>query len=643
MNANSERGQVLLIVATAVLFVMLGATALAVDWGNGLLQKRRLQNTADAAALAAADVIGKAGSVTTAVAAAQQIVTDNTNGSLTLTYPGTGSGANLSDGLEIDVLGGDVRVALSRQVNTFFAPILGVNNMSLTVKAHAIVGPYGVMPITIKRFTGGNTSLSLSDTSQPSDILDVLAPAKVPDGTPGGRWNYLSGSWPPLTDSPMPEAGYTPVESYDPMVSGPVMPIVGRNALANTANSMDFHFFVAPDIRDITHSSPTFYNGVALPDTSLASAQQIKNITSDYILAGGYPGPNPLVGEQLGTFSGAPTDQAVDAMRQVFKRGDIVTAMVYDGTVYRKPAFDLRLDAPVKAVVPPATSTQFTVIVAPVNNFSSSSVQFSVTGIEGWADWQMGTASQNTPYSRDVPISGVSIPLTITLTAPVTEAKTALVKAYDAGTGTSRTVTAAIVAGPDTMQAYSVSSGEPFKTVEKESATTFDVDLRGWYDYPNSNVTVSLDGWYDTSSPPAISSGPGGVSLSYSPSSSVQVRSGHNKTVKVTVGTSSATSTGQWLMKLRATDGTSSRDQVIYLAINIVAANTNPTVSLTSSFVNVLGYANFVITYSNNSSTPAPNLDNNTIYGYAVSPLVADPALLQMGMKARLIGWNQTR
>ena len=52
---GSQHGQVLVIVAVAFT-VLLGAAAIAVDLGNGQLQKRRLQNVADAAALAAADV-----------------------------------------------------------------------------------------------------------------------------------------------------------------------------------------------------------------------------------------------------------------------------------------------------------------------------------------------------------------------------------------------------------------------------------------------------------------------------------------------------------------------------------------------------------------------------------------------------------
>src|SRR5512140_571678 len=60
-DRSSESGQIILVMAVVVSFVLLGVAAIAIDLGNGELQKRRLQNVADAAALAAGNVMLKPG------------------------------------------------------------------------------------------------------------------------------------------------------------------------------------------------------------------------------------------------------------------------------------------------------------------------------------------------------------------------------------------------------------------------------------------------------------------------------------------------------------------------------------------------------------------------------------------------------
>lgn len=636
MRAESmkrERGQVLIIVALGLFLVTLGASALAVDWGNGLLKKRRLQAVADAAALAAATELSRGGSVSGAVTEAQAMVSSSTGGTVSLAYPGTGAGTGLSDGIDITIPG-DIRVALVRQVDTMFAPIFGVNTLDVRARSRASTGPYGVLPISVKRFSAGNTAFPLGQGGNPSQVLDHLAPAR----DAAGNINYIS-SWPsPLTTPGAHSAGFTRPESYDPRVSGPVMPLIGHDALANVANGNDFHFFVAPDVRQITSASPVFYNGI----TGSTSIQQLKDIESSYFLAKGYPGPNPVVGEQLGALNGTNTAQTVDAMRKVYRRGDVVVAMVYDGTVYRRPEFDISVDAAIKSssnIGPAGSPLTFQVTLMPRNNFNSPGVEFSATGLDGWADWRFESASLNTPHFVAVSGSSVTLTFTVSSTSAVEGARTALIRARDPATGNMRTASATLVVG--SVPAFSLSCAGGYQVVEQKSKTRFDLDLRGWNGYPTTNVTIDPVEWFTSGTSPSPTSAPTGVTVTHP--STVQVRDGKTSALSIDLDAAETASTGEWMIRLRARDGDSTRNQEIYLTVRVILHGTGPTAANTTSFVQVLGYASFMITYADNAATPSPSKDGNTIYCYAVSPLVSDPSLLEMGTGSRLIGWNQTR
>ena len=625
---EDEQGQIVLLLAVGICMVVLGATALAVDWGNGMLQKRRLQSTADAAALAAAIEVNRGGSTSSAVGTAQTIVSNNTGGAVSLPYPGTGSGTSLTQGIEISSTG-EVRVAIQRQVNTYFAPILGIKTLTIAARSRAIVGPEGVMPIAVKRFSGGDTSVPLGSGGNPTTVEDYLAPAN----------SDAISSWPsPLSSSPPVPASYTAPDAYNPAVSGAVMPLVGQNALANVANGNDFHFFVAPDVRDITHVTPTFYNGV----TASTSIQQLKAIESAYFVSG-YTGENAFIGQQIGVFSGANTSQTVDVMRTRYQRGSIVTAMVYDGTVYRKPDFSLQLDSAVKTssnIGPGGSPITFQVTLVPENNFTSSGVQFSATGLEGWADWQFGSGGLNTPTSLAVSGGNATISFTVSSSSVVQGARTALIRAYDPSTGDLRTASATVVVGSGPV--FSLSCSQGFQVVEQGSSTSYTFDLEGWNGYPTSDVTINAVGWYTNDVIPQPSAGPSGVTLS-TPILVKNVKNNQNNQAKLNLSIDPNASTGEWSLLLKASDRNSADDQLMYVTLEITNSNSGPSAGNTTSFVQVLGYANFVITYGNNASSPNPSVDNNTIYAYAVSGLVSDVKLLPMGLSPRLISWNQVR
>jgi hypothetical protein len=381
---------------------------------------------------------------------------------------------------------------------------------------------------------------------------------------------------------------------------------------------------------------PTFYNGV----TGDSSIQTLKDQESSYILARGYPGPNPTAGEQIGVLNGVSLNQTVSAMRKVFKRGDVITAMVYNGTIYRKPAFDLSIDNPVKSsadIGPDGSALQFQITLTPRNNFGSSGVEFSATGLEDWADWSFGSGGPNSTYS--VPVTGTTtVTLRVSASEEVSGIRTVLVRAYDPATANFKTLSATVVVGSDAS--YSMSCVEGYKVIEQGSSTRFDIDLQGWNSYPDGNVTVRSPEWYSAGTPPAGISAPAGISVSTP--GTVQVRDGHPTNLRVNLSSTGVAAVGSWLLKISVTDGNSSRDQSIYLNVQSILSGTGPSAGNSTSFVNLLGYANFVITYANNASTPGSQ-DNNTIFGYAVGPLVSSPGSLARGLSPRLISWGQAR
>jgi Putative Flp pilus-assembly TadE/G-like len=125
---SDERGQVFVFTVLA-LTVLLGMTALALDVGHWFRTQRRLQGTADAAALAGA----------------QALPDDPGNAdALALNYAGQNGGG---------VSAADITISSTNQSNDtifvkskstepgFFSKIFGVDNVAIDARAKAIVGP----------------------------------------------------------------------------------------------------------------------------------------------------------------------------------------------------------------------------------------------------------------------------------------------------------------------------------------------------------------------------------------------------------------------------------------------------------------------------------------------------------------------
>jgi Flp pilus assembly protein TadG len=139
-STDRERGQAVVIIAIFML-ALLGVAALVIDYGNVALQRRALQNSVDASALAGASSL--AGGWTSGQQAAQSVYLLNGSSSDQVTYQQS-----------TDFTSGDsVTVSSTRSVPTFFAAVLGINSAKVSATATATIQSFtqvnagvGVMP-----------------------------------------------------------------------------------------------------------------------------------------------------------------------------------------------------------------------------------------------------------------------------------------------------------------------------------------------------------------------------------------------------------------------------------------------------------------------------------------------------------------
>jgi len=146
---NVQQGAILPMVAIS-LVVILGMAALALDISNAHLEKTRLQNALDAAALSAAKVLDQTGNTALADAAGQTTFSANTaapgnaglgeasaNGNLTLVLEFSNTLDPFAPGTTPAQY---VRARVDNyDVSEWFAPVLGVND--LAIAGTAVAGP----------------------------------------------------------------------------------------------------------------------------------------------------------------------------------------------------------------------------------------------------------------------------------------------------------------------------------------------------------------------------------------------------------------------------------------------------------------------------------------------------------------------
>ena len=155
MAIKTEKGQAVILIVFA-LIGLIGITALTVDGSMAYSDRRHAQNAADSAAFAGALANSKNEDIETA---AQNIATTNgyndngTTNDVVITFVDSPNGTCPHD----NAGNKDIKVEITSHINTFFAPIVGVQ--TLTNKVNAVTRACGMY---VAPLFGGNAVVGLS-------------------------------------------------------------------------------------------------------------------------------------------------------------------------------------------------------------------------------------------------------------------------------------------------------------------------------------------------------------------------------------------------------------------------------------------------------------------------------------------------
>jgi hypothetical protein len=306
-----------------------------------------------------------------ATTTAKQYVVDNLGANATAAFnlpsplssfmaTNTGTGSGLTHGVEI--VNGDVRVALTAPAFTYFMRVGGINtyNVRARTRCDATHGG-GVLPVAVNRFPGydrNNTRrLGIADIVQtlpqyygagkqpkPLTVRDVLQQGQgilnqngqvSSTACDSDRRNWYD--WPSagsLTSHTGPyHDACTAASSANP---GPEVEMLGSGASPNIGGA-SFTGQIVLDARQIG-TSPVFYNGLS----GTSSINTWKGTVAQYAVTQ-YPGPDLVPGDQVGILNGVSAGQLLSVIGTRFRPDDVVTASVYDGKVRTKQDFLISL------------------------------------------------------------------------------------------------------------------------------------------------------------------------------------------------------------------------------------------------------------------------------------------------------------
>ncbi|HSH82918.1 MAG TPA: Tad domain-containing protein [Herpetosiphonaceae bacterium] len=364
-SAHVHSGQAIVLVAVFAV-TLLAFLGLATDTGMLYVERRHLQNTVDAACLAAATDMAMGQDWTTAQETAFAYIDNN-----------LGANANLAfdlASLDPDVpppTDGDIRVTVRVRAFSYFMRLVGIETYNVMARARCgITQGGGLSPIAVNRYPGYdttgtkfrpgvNTGLTLPQYYRRNkaylvrDVLEAADNANLTgpnDATFNRGGPLVSGcdsdyrnwnDWPSLGAPGDPDAGIAPTGPYRTSCPeateanpGPDIVIAGKGAIPSNGNP-SFTGPVMLDVRRVS-SGPDYYNGVS-PDTALSV---YKDLIAQYILTD-YPGPSIPTGEQLGIVPGVSAGIIVDALNDRYDYDDEISVLIYDGTIRKKGDFQL--------------------------------------------------------------------------------------------------------------------------------------------------------------------------------------------------------------------------------------------------------------------------------------------------------------
>jgi Flp pilus assembly protein TadG len=637
-SSAAPRGQVLVIVALGIV-VLLGLAGIAVDVGRLMAERRHMQTAADAAALAACQSLkdGAVADVAVASARARSVASVNLAGSPSGTSGSMadpavyedqdGSGFLDADELVSGVVvsSTSVRVAISGDVETTLARVVGIPTLGVGARARCTLVQEPALPIVARRYDG--------PPGPGGSFMDVLATEAT----------STSGQ---VDANPLGYSGRTPASLS---VKGPAFEIYGTGSKAH--NSSSFRGFINLDIRDFRDvTSRDYYNG-AQPGVN---ENTMKAEQAEYVLTG-YPGPGfpaavqpPTGALQVATLSGHSTGHLVDAFDDMYDAGDRVLLAVYDGTVRAIP--DFSITPPSRITLPSTTGSptdgpSFTVSR---NDQFTGSVELQLVGDEDAPD----------PADDILPVPGTGAPAPGEMNEPVFNPDNFLFAANQS----SRSVvmedfsTSGVAPGIYTVWVMG-ESNVPYKGRRHPVPVFVGGATRGFHllnsslsasaaaygDAVTYTIRVRTDNWATGGSatqvalswdPDSLSdcilnpiTAPAGMTVGFS-QSSVTPGGGQGTASTMTVDTDGLAS-GCYMFTVRAHATNSVGQPVTRLATATLHVVSQPS---NGEYVEVIGFAAFEI----------ETVGSNTITGRAISPICADPdcAELRAVQHARLIPWS---
>ncbi len=236
LAARAPRGQVLVMFAVLIV-VLLGFAGVAIDVGRQVSERRHIQTAADAGALAACraliagDTDGAAETIARSVALAN-LQNSPSGTTATIDCPATyadldGSGIVDADELVsgIVIASTTVRVAITSEVETTLARVVGVPTLETNARARCDLQGGPAVPIVARRYT--------NPSGPGSGFIDHMASAAT------------SGSGEVDNSSPRGYDVRTPASEAAP---GPIFSIYGNDSKAH--NDSSFRGFIALDVRN---------------------------------------------------------------------------------------------------------------------------------------------------------------------------------------------------------------------------------------------------------------------------------------------------------------------------------------------------------------------------------------------------------
>ncbi|MGJ7919802.1 Tad domain-containing protein [Neobacillus sp. LXY-4] len=160
---KNDSGQATVLVA-AILIAILGITALAVDVGNVYLEKSKMQKALDAAVLGGAQLLMTESEGASEAKAAE---ISNNNG-----FP-----LSVETEVEASSVNYYVKATKEKEVEMYFAKVLGYKTMTIKAKAKAVIRPIsglrGLVPVAVEK------------DAIPSNVYDKLTMVYVDNLVPG--------------------------------------------------------------------------------------------------------------------------------------------------------------------------------------------------------------------------------------------------------------------------------------------------------------------------------------------------------------------------------------------------------------------------------------------------------------------------